>query len=267
MTSIDAEYDEVPPDYEYADIPPEGVEHADDPEFESAPGELAGSVVEPSALTDALSEAVRKAVAAQVADAAKQIAKGVVKSTLTDAVAMGMAVAAQREAVAAVDPNHEPEPEKAPELVYRTVDAFVEKYIGLLYRREVSAIGREGHTRWCPEWWKHGEVSARFLALWRAFEQSRQGKGAEMNTWWVTHCDPQMAAILDPEGPFKYCSVGDGHRDKLVRLPTIAVPEGMFEDGHAHDETTHDDAVVTSSRLILPNAPTGNRRVVFKDFP
>ncbi|MGW4071395.1 DUF4913 domain-containing protein [Nocardia grenadensis] len=271
--SIDAEYDEVPPDYDYGALPPEGVEYDDDPEFEAAgTDELAGAapseVIEPSEITDALTEAVRKAVAAQVADAAKRIAKGVVESALTDSVALGMAVTARREAAAAVDPDHEPEPEKAPELEYRTLNAFVDGYIANLYRREVSALGREGKTHWCPEWWKHGEVTARFEALWRAFEQSRQGKGAEMNIWWITHCDPQMAAILDPEGPFRYCSVGDGHKDKLVRLPTIPVPEGMFDDGHAHDETARDDAVLTSSRLILPDhAPTGNRRVVFRTFP
>ncbi len=266
--SIDAEYDEVPPDYEYDQAPPEEIDGAGEPGEVVAPDEFAG--IEPGEVTDALTEAVRKAVAVQVTEAAKKIAAGVVESALTDAVALGMRATARQEAAVAVDPDHEAEPEeeKAPELEYRTLDAFVDGYITNLYRREVTSLGREGTTRWCPEWWKHGEVAARFLALWRAFEQMRQGKGAEMNAWWIQHCDPQMDRILDPEGPFKYCSVGDGHKDKLKRLPTVTVPEGLFEDGHAYDETTHDTGALSSSRLILPNhAPTGNRRVVIRDFP
>lgn len=266
-------FDEVPPDYDYNTRPPEGVEYADDPEFEAAPDELAGAVAaevaEPSTLTDALTEAVRKAVAAQVAEAAKEIAKGVIASALTEAVVAGMRETAVNEAAVATDPDRvveEPEEEKR-ELRFRTLDAFVEEYLGQTYRREVTARGTEEKTRWCPEWWNHGEAVARLRHLWTAFEQMRLDPGQEMSAWWIQHCDPHMDRLLDTQGPFKYCSVSGGHKDKLTALPTVTPPAGLFPDDEDSDSDPQPAAPLTSSRLILPAAPTGNRRVVYRSFP
>jgi hypothetical protein len=269
-TTYDPEFEPAPedlgPDFEPADF---GVEDDDDPEFETAAEEAS---VEAADLTDALMDAVRTAVAGQVAAAAKQAADGVLAEALTDDVVMGMRNTAVSEARAAVDPElvvEEPAPEP-PELRYRTLPAFVEQYLANVYRREVSERGVEGTRRWCPCWWDHGEAVARFDALWSAFEQLRQGTGPEMATWWTQYADPIMAAVLDPHGPFEYCSVREGHRAAMPVLPTVAPPEGLFEDGHAYDpEHQPAAAPLTSSRLILPNAPTGNRRVVIPEpsFP
>ncbi|MFD3431274.1 DUF4913 domain-containing protein [Nocardia fluminea] len=238
-------------------------------------------------LTESLNAAVRKAVAVQVAAAAKDIAQGVVEEFLTDPVRNSMRETAILEAEAAVNPDAaavvepepapepapEPEPEAAPqpepepELRFRTLDAFVEKYVAHTYRREVTARGSENTLRWCPCWWDHGEATARLDALWMAFEALRQGEGAEMNTWWVQHADPQMAVIFDPEGPFKYCSVAEGHKPKMAVLATVPAPAGWFADGHSHDQAP--DAPGAVSGLVIPAPSTSRARVVLTidEFP
>lgn len=245
---------------------------SDDPDFEAVLGsELAEADSEPiegAKLTDALAAAIRKAVAVQVAEAAKEAADGVIADALTDDVVLRMRDTAVTEAKAAIDPEYkEPEPEPR-KLWYPTLPEFVEKYLAHVYRREVSVRGSEKTKRWCPRWWDHGEVVARFEALWTGFETLRLGAGPEMAMWWTQYADPIMDRVLDPEGPFKYCSVLGGHRAELPALPTAAPLEGLFEDGHAYDpDHQPTPAAPTSSRLILPAAPTGNRRVVYWSFP
>ncbi|WP_063709979.1 DUF4913 domain-containing protein, partial [Nocardia transvalensis] len=187
-------------------------------------------------LGELMDAAIRKAVSAQFATAAKDIAADVVAKFLTADVRKQMAETAVHEAEQALNPPppvEEPEPEPEPEVpaepeppkrLYATVQAFVENYVCHVYRREVSDIGLEGKRRWCPEWWRHGEARGRFEALWTAFEALRHGETVEMSIFWLTHFAPTMAALLDPEGPFQYCSVPDGHRPDLVALPVAPAP-------------------------------------------
>ena len=242
--------------------------------------QAAAAVVDGVDLTAALSSAVRKAVNAQVTAAAKDIAAGAIAEFLTDEVVATMRETALLEAEAAVNPDAEavvastvqpdPEPEAEPEkedrkLHHPRLDAFVEKYIAHVYRREVSARGSESKVRWCPMWWEHAEAVGRLEALWTAWEEARLGAGAEMAGWWVTLADPIMAALLDPEGVFKYCSVADGHRTTMRVLPTVAAPEGWFVDGHAHDNPEPGSTV---SGIVLPCPATGRSQIVLaiEDF-
>jgi hypothetical protein len=134
------------------------------------------------------------------------------------------------------------------------LDAFVTGYVAHVFRREVTETGSERKTRWCPRWWDHGEAVAVFDALWSAFEHLRLGETDEMSTFLLTHAYPALDRIFALDGPFQYCSVARGHSADLVALPTIAAPEGMFEDGHAHDEPA---GTTTSSGLIVPAPPIG----------
>ncbi|WP_280507260.1 DUF4913 domain-containing protein [Nocardia flavorosea] len=281
-TTYDPDFEPAPEDVAPDFDPNEFVEDDDSHEYELGTEEVpagaepqeAGdeSPAEAADLTDALTAAISKAVAVQIAEAAKEAADGVISEALTDDVVVGMRETAVREAQAAIDPDlvvEEPAPEP-PELRYRTLPMFVEIYVANVYRREVSERGSEKTLRWCPYWWDHGEAVARLEALWTAFEALRQGPGAEMAAWWVQYADPLMAAVLDPEGPFKYCSVQDGHKPEMPALPTVTPPEGLFEDGHAYDpEQQPATGPLTSPRLILPSTPTGNRRVVIPEpsFP
>ncbi|MBF6072711.1 DUF4913 domain-containing protein [Nocardia farcinica] len=225
-----------------------------------------------------LDESIRKAVASQIAAEAKKIAAGVVGELLTPEVVAGMRETAVLEAVRALDPSPEAplpgeqdpvaaeddaEDDAAPPLEYRSLDAFVRDYLSMMYRREVVEPGSAKYARWCPRWWEHGEAIGRLEALWRAFEEARHGEGSEMSTWWLQHADPMMTELLSPNGPFKYCSVQQGHHERLGKLPLVPAPEGMFEDGHAHDPAP---AVLVSSSLTLP-APTHPRRRTVMEFP
>ena len=231
-------------------------------------------------LTESMSAAVRKAVNAQVTAAAKNIAQGAIDDFLTEDVIATMRETALLEAEAAVNPDTaaalaapapepepeaEPEPEPEPEeeprkLHHARLDLFVEKYIAHTYRREVSRPGTEGKIRWCSQWWDHAEAVGRLDALWMAWEEMRLGEGSEMAAWWTQFADPLMAALFDPEGVFKYCSVSDGHRPSMKVLPTVPAPQGWFQDGHAHD--ANPEPGVTASGLILPAPSTGRARVV-----
>ncbi|MEU4315377.1 DUF4913 domain-containing protein [Nocardia sp. NPDC024068] len=118
-------------------------------------------------------------------------------------------------------------PEEQQEMVYDNVGEFVQKYLISVYRRQVSDLS---DTVWCPEWWKHPEAFARLDALWRAWEHYRQDGATGMSVWFLDHADKHMKVLLDPKGPFKYCSVRNGHKDMLIPLPVGEPPEGLFSN-------------------------------------
>ncbi|TCJ88113.1 DUF4913 domain-containing protein [Nocardia alba] len=225
-----------------------------------ADGELLGTeaaaaaakIVPQMDLSEAIEAAIRKAVSNQLSATAKTVAEGVLGELLTDEVLAGMRETAILEATAAIDPIPAPEPEPepepaaeqapadeeaeeepAPQLRFENARKFVEGYVVEVYAREVIVRGSEQRLRWCPQWWEHAEVMARMEVLWRAFEHLRQGKGAEPSEFWLLHLDPHMSRILDPEGPFKYCTVAGGHVEKLQPLPTgDDAPAATFPSGY-----------------------------------
>ncbi|MEV6562933.1 DUF4913 domain-containing protein [Nocardia sp. NPDC051756] len=208
----------------------------------------------------ALDAAVRKAVAAQVAAEAKDIAKDVVVGLLTPEVIAGMEATARAEAEAALAPaDEEAQAQKQDHasLHFPTLDAFVEGYIAQLYRREVVTRGSDQKARWCPDWVLHGEAAARLQACWTAFEHLRLGDTTEQSELWIQHIDPHMDRLFSIDGPFKYCSVADGHSDELAALPVRAVGPGVCPDGHYEQRP---------SGLFVPSGPVSTRRVVW-EFP
>ncbi|WP_280263502.1 DUF4913 domain-containing protein [Nocardia wallacei] len=113
------------------------------------------------------------------------------------------------------------------DMIYSNVVEFVENYLSLVYRRQVTDLT---DTVWCPEWWKHAEAAMRLEALWRAWEYLRQDGKTGMSVWFLDHADPHMGKLFDPRGPFKYCSVRNGHKDMLNPLPLKSPQQGMFGD-------------------------------------
>ncbi|WP_228837525.1 DUF4913 domain-containing protein [Nocardia amamiensis] len=112
-------------------------------------------------------------------------------------------------------------------MIHSNVVDFVENYLAEVYRRQVTDLS---DTVWCPEWWKHAEAVARLDALWRAWEHYRQDGATGLSIWFLDHADPHMQKLFDPKGPFKYCSVRNGHKDMLSPLPTKSPQHGMFGD-------------------------------------
>ncbi|MFI5783766.1 DUF4913 domain-containing protein [Nocardia sp. NPDC051570] len=220
-------------------------------------------------LGELLTGAIRKAVGSRIDAAAKDIADGVVAQMLTDEVRAAMTETAIHETELALNPAPVPdleddtteaaaeeEPQREPK--YADVVEFVESYVIQMYRREVTARGSQRQLRWCPRWHAHGEVWARMEAMHQAFEHLRLGATTEPNEWWLVHFDPQMRAILDPEGPFMYCSVAEGHHAKLPPLPVVpAAAQLVQRDGDYHD--------AHASGLIVPSAPARRRKIA--EFP
>lgn len=214
--------------------------------------------VEVPALNAALDEAVRRAIGTQIAAQAKDIAQEALDAALTPEVLGGMretAAQAAVEALAAPQPDETPEPPK--ELHFKSVEAFVEKYIAPIYAREVTKPGLEGQIRWCPLWHEHPEAVGRFRAMWLAWEHLRHGADVQMSQWWRDHADHHMPYLFDPHGPFKYCSVHKGHSDKLQPLPLTPVPADSTQEGYE----------VLESGLVVVREARHTRAVVVETFP
>lgn len=222
----------------------------------------AAAAVDPQVLGAALDEAVRKAIAAQMAGLAKEIAAAAFGAALTPEVIAGMEATAREAAAEAVAPPPAPEAdeEQQPELRFADTDDFVRNYIAPCYAREVSKEGIEDDIRWCPEWDEHAEAVCRFEALFRAFEEARQGEGSEMSSFWRDHVDHHMSMLLSPQGCFRYCSVDKGHhgyRRQLTPLPLEpVVVEGAWEQAYTQ----------LDSGLVVLTGPARRGEVVL-DFP
>lgn len=230
----------------------------------------ASKVVPQLDLPELLETALLKAVTTQIGAEAKKIADGVVAEMLTPEVRAGMLETARHQTEVALNPIPADEPAPEPEtatgsaaggqeeeeeeeerkLEYETVDAFVDQYVAVNYRREIS--GRTPTHRWCPQWFLHGEVKERMTALWVAFEHLRLGKTTEQSAFWLMHFDQHMDRILDANGPFKHCSVREGHSEELGALPTQPMPADLAPSGYE----TH------SSGIIVPASTPGSRSKV-----
>uniref|UniRef100_UPI0012F4D333 DUF4913 domain-containing protein n=1 Tax=Nocardia pseudovaccinii TaxID=189540 RepID=UPI0012F4D333 len=59
------------------------------------------------------------------------------------------------------------------------------------------------------------------------------GGPLEKSDYALHHVGPHMREMLDPRGPFKYCSVRNGHKDMLQPLLSRIdkAPDGLFA-GH-----------------------------------
>jgi hypothetical protein len=110
-----------------------------------------------------------------------------------------------------------------PETYYPDVYGFVPDLLAELYARPVS--DQQTAFRWCARWWAHPEAVARLEALWRAWEALRLDPGTGLATWWLRFADDMMAALCDPDGPFRGCS-GTAHKPPPV-LPCTAAPDGL----------------------------------------
>lgn len=118
--------------------------------------------------------------------------------------------------------NDHPE---APELYYPTLDRWVADLLAPTYRRLI-----DGRNRcWCPQWWRHPEAIARLEAIWRSWEHLRLDPATGISVWFRDHADVQMAVLLSPDGPFKYCTADKGHSSRLEPLPLDDPPPALFE--------------------------------------
>ncbi|RMI30701.1 DUF4913 domain-containing protein [Nocardia stercoris] len=119
---------------------------------------------------------------------------------------------------------------------YGSVAEFVEEYICKVYRRQVTD---SVDVVWCPEWWRHAEAGARMLGLWESWYFKRNQGAVGISEWFIDHADPQMRILFSPKGPFRFCSVRNGHSNYLTEhpLPMLRPPaEFMSDPGDAELE-------------------------------
>ncbi|WP_234391494.1 DUF4913 domain-containing protein, partial [Nocardia suismassiliense] len=111
-------------------------------------------------------------------------------------------------------PTRRPAPKRAPE--FASLDAFADFFAQACTRRVEDNYNQ---AVWCPRWREHPEAVLRLTALWKAREHLRTRGAVGMSAWWLDHVGPHMRRLLDPNGPFKYCSIRNGHKDLLAPLP------------------------------------------------
>jgi len=110
------------------------------------------------------------------------------------------------------------------ELIYPTVEMFVNGYLLEHYRRAVSSTS----STWCPEWWRHAEAIIRLEALWRSWEHLRLDAALGMSVWLREHADHHMTVLLSSNGPLKGCTPKQHSERPLPPLPSTLAPSGQF---------------------------------------
>ncbi|WP_085528371.1 DUF4913 domain-containing protein [Kocuria massiliensis] len=124
-------------------------------------------------------------------------------------------------------PDLDEESEEQPELFFSNVEEFVTKHLIPSYNRSI-----DGNTRfWCPQWWRHPEAVQRLEAIWRAWEHLRQDPSTGMSVWWRDHADYHLRVLMAGDGPFRACSVDEGHKDRTRKaaFPVEPAPRGLFD--------------------------------------
>jgi hypothetical protein len=100
--------------------------------------------------------------------------------------------------------------------------AFVQEGFAPVYCRATSPT-----LRWCAQWWDHAEALYRLEALWRTWELYRLEPRLGIASWLRDYLDPQLAALMDPTGPFAQCT--DERHSPVRPLRTAPPPEGYFD--------------------------------------
>lgn len=119
-----------------------------------------------------------------------------------------------------------PVDDPAPSLRYTTLDHFVRDFLVEALWVDVASSSRI----WCPQWWRHAGAIIRLEALHRSFEELRKDPGVGMSSWLRDHADYHLAILMEPNGPFKGCSI-KGHDSERERfMPAEAPPPGFFTE-------------------------------------
>ncbi|MDQ3157292.1 MAG: DUF4913 domain-containing protein [Actinomycetota bacterium] len=117
--------------------------------------------------------------------------------------------------------------EETPQLYYPSLPDFVEEFFLPMFRRDVTNIA--GLT-WCAHWWLHPEATYRLESLWRSWEHLRLDAALGSSAWLREHADHHLPILMSDAGPFKGCSITNGHQDRDYKLPAEPPPDGLYPD-------------------------------------
>lgn len=118
-----------------------------------------------------------------------------------------------------------------PENMYEDMYTFFSAELHPFYVRESTFLQEKDTEKralaWCPQWWLHIEAATRISSLWHGWEKSRLESGAALSTWILDHADRHMDRLLNPHGPFRYCSTTDGHTRKAIPFIVEEYPDSL----------------------------------------
>lgn len=118
--------------------------------------------------------------------------------------------------------------DEAPSLYYGSLPEFMRDFFIPMFPRDVT--NTPGLT-WCPTWWFHPEAAYRLDSLWRSWEHLRQDAAFGSSTWIREHLDHHLPLLLSDSGPFKGCSIKNGHaKDRDYKFPLEEPPAGLYAD-------------------------------------
>ena len=130
--------------------------------------------------------------------------------------------------LSADEPSEESTGAPAPQ--YPSMQVWFERWFAPVIARKLSGAPGRG-LMFCPQWWRHHEVTVRLDALWRGWEGAKISEDASaMSGWWVYHADAHLRVILDSDrGPMYLC-----RKDKHTDTPPLNVlliepPAGWFD--------------------------------------
>ena len=122
----------------------------------------------------------------------------------------------------------EPGEDVAPSLYYQSLPEFIREFFIPMFPRDITNI--PGLT-WCPKWWLHPEAAYRLDSLWRSWEHLRLDAATGSSSWLREHLDHHLPLLISDSGPFKGCSIKNGHAvDRDYRFPVEEPPEGLYAD-------------------------------------
>lgn len=174
--------------------------------------------LDPQAAAQLVDVEVQREIRRQVRRLARQAVANDLTPDVVDDLQAHAATASHTELT--TDP-HETEP---PELHYGSVDEFVRGVVLPTFHRRVKP-GSE--HRWAADWWRHTEAIVRLEAMWRSWEHLRLDPATGMSVWLRDHADPQLAALMDPDGPFAASTDSNRLGEPLPYTPP---PPGLFPD-------------------------------------
>lgn len=158
--------------------------------------DLAAAALSPTA-PPGLQEETEQAVRRAWPRAVERVVAGQLAERLADGQPLGQVLA---DVAGRTLDTHLSRPKAA--LAFPTATEWLEQYLLPNYVR------RPGTHRWCAQWWAHPEAVTRIEALWQSWESLRWDGPTGLAVWWKDYCDPHMAVLLSPEGPFFDCARG-----------------------------------------------------------
>ena len=117
----------------------------------------------------------------------------------------------------ALDPEHLSDTSAryphAPPTTMHDLEDFVVAFVMQTMERSLDSA-----ERWCAQWYRHPEAVTRLRLVYETYRVAQAGSAHEFVRWLTGVFEPQLAALLDPRGPFARCSPHRHERHDGLRV-------------------------------------------------